>query len=76
MRIRRSQLFFVLSQPKLKVHFKILFLLVFIKAAIEILFFMYCFRRNVTTYLGSSSLKFQVLLSENQVFSYQQLQLP
>ena len=53
MKIRLSQLFFVLSQPKLYVHFKILFSLIFFKQGIAILFFMYCFWRNTPTYLPS-----------------------
>ena len=43
MEIRLPQLFFVLSQPKLYAHFKILFSLMFFKEAIVILFFMYVF---------------------------------
>ena len=41
MKIRLSQLFFVLSQPKLSVHLKILFSM-FFKEAIVILSSMYC----------------------------------
>ena len=51
MKIRLSQLFFVLSQPKLSVHFKILFSLMFFKEAVVILSFMYWFWRNTPTYL-------------------------
>ena len=51
MKIRLLQLFFVLSQPKLYAHFKILFSLIFFKEGILILFFMYCFWRNTPTYL-------------------------
>ena len=51
MKIRLSQLFFVLSQPKLSVHFKILFSLMLFKEEIVILSFMYCFWRNTPTYL-------------------------
>ena len=43
MKIRLSQLFFVLSQPKLSVHLKILFSIMFFKEAIVILSSMYCF---------------------------------
>ena len=50
MKIRLSQLFFVLSQPKLSVQFKISFSL-FFKEAIIILSFMYCFGQNTPTYL-------------------------
>ena len=50
MKIRLSWLFFVLSQPKLSVRFKILFSL-FFKEAIVILPFMYCFWWNTPTYL-------------------------
>ena len=55
MKIRLSQLFFVLSQPKLYAHFKILFSLMFLKEAIVILYFMYCFWRD-TPSLGFVSL--------------------
>ena len=51
MKIRFSQLFFVLSLPKLSVHFKILFSLMFFKEVIVILSSMYCFWRNTPTYL-------------------------
>ena len=51
MKIRLSQLFFVLPQPKLYAHFKILFSLMFFTEAIVILYFMYCFWRNTPTYL-------------------------
>ena len=51
MKIRLSQLFFVLSQPKLSVQFKISFSLMFFKEAIVILSFMYCFGQNTPTYL-------------------------
>ena len=51
MKIRLSQLFFVLSQPKLSVHFKILFSLKFSKEEIVILPSMYCFWLNTPTYL-------------------------
>ena len=54
MKIRLSQLFFVISQPKLSVHFKILFSLMFFKEAIIILSSMYCFWRNTHTYLHTS----------------------
>ena len=49
MKIRPSQLFFVLFQPKLSVHFEILFSLMFFKEAIVVLSFMYCFWRNTPT---------------------------
>ena len=45
MEIRLPHLFFVLSQPKLSVHFKILFSLMLILSS------MYCFWQNTTTYL-------------------------
>ena len=51
MKIRLSQHFFVLSQPKLSVHLKILFSLMFFKEAIVILSFIYFFWRNTPTYL-------------------------
>ena len=51
MKIWLSQLFFMLSQPKLYAHFKILFSLIFFKEGIVILYFMYCFWRNTPTYL-------------------------
>ena len=44
MKIGLSQLFFVLSQPKRSVHFKILFSLMFFKDAVVILSSVYCFR--------------------------------
>ena len=50
MKIRLSQLFFVLSQPKLSVHVKILFSIMLFKEAIVILSFMHCFWRNTPTY--------------------------
>ena len=50
MKIRLSQFFFVLSQPKLYAHFKILSSLMFFKEAIVILYFMYYFWRNTPTY--------------------------
>ena len=50
MKTRLSQLFFVLSQPKLSAHFKILFSLMLFKEAILILYFMYCYWRNTPTY--------------------------
>ena len=43
MKIRLSQLFFVLSYPKLSVDFKVLFTLIFFEEAIVILSFMYFF---------------------------------
>ena len=51
MKIRLSQFFSVLSQPKLYAHFKFLFSLMFFKETIIILYFMYCFWRNTPTYL-------------------------
>lgn len=51
MKIRLSQIFYVLSQPKLSVHFKILFSVMLFKEAIIILSFMYCFGQNTPTYL-------------------------
>ena len=50
MKIRLSQQFLVLSQPKLSVYFKILFPLIYFKEAIAILSFMYCFWQNAPTY--------------------------
>ena len=52
-----SQLFFVLSQPKLYAHFKILFSLMFFKEEIVIFYFMYCFWRNTPTYLPTYFMK-------------------
>ena len=43
MKVRLSQLFFVLSQLKLSVHFKVLFTLIFFKEAIVILSFIVIF---------------------------------
>ena len=62
MKIRFSQVFFLLSQPKLSVHFKILFPLMFFKKAIVILCSMYFFGRNTPTYLP----KFFFLLEKNE----------
>ena len=56
MKIRFSQLFFVLSQLKISVNFKILFSLMIFKEEIVILSFMYCFSRNTPTYLPKLSL--------------------
>ena len=56
MKIRPSQLFFVLFQPKLSVHFEILFSLMFFKEAIVVLSFMYCFWRNTPTYLRNNQI--------------------
>ena len=55
MKIRLSQLFFVLFQSKHSVHFKILFSL-FFKEAIVVLSFMYCFWRNTPTYLRNNQI--------------------
>ena len=51
MKISFSQPFVVLSQPKLYAHFKTLFSLMLFEEAIVILYFMYCFWRNTSTYL-------------------------
>ena len=49
MKIRLSQLFFVLSQPKLYAQFEILFSVMLFKESIVILYFMYYFWRNTPT---------------------------
>ena len=52
MKRRLSQLFFVLSQPKLSVNLIILFsLMFFFNEIIVILYYMHCFWRNTPTYL-------------------------
>ena len=51
MKTRLSQLVFVLSQPKVSVHFEILYSVMFFKEAIAMLSSLYCFWRNTTTYL-------------------------
>ena len=56
MKIRLSQLFFVLSQPKLSVHFKILFSLMFLKEVI-VIFLMHCFWRNTPAFPSISSIQ-------------------
>ena len=58
MKIRLSQIFYVLSQPKLSIHFKILFSVMLFKEAIIILSFMYCFWENTPTYLKNPLLFF------------------
>ena len=51
MKIRPSQVSFVLSQPKLYAYFKILFWLTILEEVVMTLSFMYCFWRNTLTYL-------------------------
>ena len=60
MKIRISQLVFVLSQSKLSVHFKVLFSPMFFKETIVILSFMYCFWQNTPTYLPPNLTNFGI----------------
>ena len=63
MKIMSSQLFFVLSQPKLYAHFEILFSL-FFKETIVILYFVYCYWQNTPAYLPTY-LKESILFDKN-----------
>ena len=51
MKVRLSQLFFVLSRPKLSVHFNNFIFTNVFEEVIVILSYMYCFWPNTPTYL-------------------------
>ena len=65
----------MLPQPKLSVHFKILFSLIF-KEAIVILSSMYCFWRNTPTYLPNKHfcIETNIFYSDNYKSASEHLQ--
>ena len=67
MKIRLSQLFFVLSQPKLSVYFNNFIFTndFFFNEIIVILYYMYCFWRNTPTYLPTNLIHSETCLMKN-----------
>ena len=67
MKIRLSQLFFVLSQPKLSVNFNNFIFTndFFFNEIIVILYYMYCFWRNTPTYLPTTLIHSETCLMKN-----------
>ena len=67
MKIRLSQLFFVLSQPKLSVNFNNFIFTndFFFNEIIVILYYMYCFWRNTPTYLPRNLIHSETCLMKN-----------
>ena len=67
MKIRLSQLFFVLSQPKLSVNFNNFIFTndFFFNEIIVILYYMYCFWRNTPTYLPTNLIHSETCLMKN-----------
>ena len=66
MKRRLSQLFFVLSQPKLSVNFNnFIFTNVFFNEIIVILYYMHCFWRNTPTYLPTNLIHSETCLMKN-----------